>query len=285
MSSIVQMTRRVTFSSGHRYWLPALSPEENRAKFGRWASPFNHGHNYVLDVTVEGPVGPEDGMVVNIKRVDDALRSRVLAEFDQRSINDEIPYFANRAPSVENLLGYIADRLGGSMLSVSRDVGGQTDAAVKLTALRLEETPLFYGELDMSTRSVSLTRIYEFAAAHRLNSSQLSDEENVRRYGKCNHPQGHGHNYVLEVTVGGEPDPETGMMVSLDALDETVTAEILDRYDHRNLDVDVEELQGKVTTSEVVSLAIFDRLKTKMPDHLRRIRLWETARNMFEVSA
>jgi 6-pyruvoyltetrahydropterin/6-carboxytetrahydropterin synthase len=88
---------------------------------------------------------------------------------------------------------------------------------------------------------------------------------------------------VLEVTVGGPVDSTTGMLAPIDELDEVVKREILDRYDHRNLDVDVPELQGRVSTSEVVAQAVFDRLDGKLPARLERVRLHETARNVFEV--
>jgi 6-pyruvoyltetrahydropterin/6-carboxytetrahydropterin synthase len=116
-----------------------------------------------------------------------------------------------------------------------------------------------------------------------LHSPHLSDEENVRAYGKCNHVHGHGHNYVLEVTVSGEPDPASGMLVDLDLLDAVVEREVVVRYDHRNLDVDVEELRGQVTTSENVAKTIFDRLDAALGNQLSRVRLLETARNAFEV--
>jgi 6-pyruvoyltetrahydropterin/6-carboxytetrahydropterin synthase len=287
MNRTVRMTRRITFSSGHRYWRADLTPEENRTLFGPIASPFSHGHNYVLDVEVAGPVGEVDGMLVNIKRVDDLLKTKVKAVFDQRSINDEVPEFSGRAPSVENLLLDLKRRLCDAQgnLAVSRTPGEDESVSVRLSHLRLEEMPTLYGELDPMNTEVTLTRVYEFAAAHRLNSAQLPDTENVALYGKCNHVNGHGHNYVLEVTVAGTPDVASGFICDLGELDQAVEIEILDRYDHRNLDLDVPELAGKVTTSENVSLAIFDRLKTKTPARLARVRLWETARNCFEVSA
>ena len=132
---------------------------------------------------------------------------------------------------------------------------------------------------------MTLTRTYEFAASHRLHSNALSDADNRRLYGKCNHAAGHGHNYILEVSVSGTPDSVTGMMVDLGALDGAVERLIIDRYDHRNLDVDVPELQGRVTTSEVVAQTIFDTLRNELPAPLARVTLWETARNAFEVSA
>lgn len=288
MKRTIRMTRRITFSSGHRYWRSDLTSEQNKALFGHIASPFSHGHNYVLDVEVAGPVGEVDGMVVNIKRVDDLLKAKVKAVFDQRSINDEVPEFATVAPSVENLLLDLKRRLcdADGNLAVNRMITEASEVVpIALVGLRLEEMPTLYGELNLMNPEILLTRVYEFAAAHRLNTSQLSTEDNVGLYGKCNHVHGHGHNYVLEVTVAGQPDPTSGFICDLGEIDAAVEAEILDRYDHRNLDLDVPELAGKVTTSENVSLAIFDRLKTKTPARLARVRLWETARNCFEVSA
>jgi 6-pyruvoyltetrahydropterin/6-carboxytetrahydropterin synthase len=275
--SIVRMTRRVTFSSGHRYWLAALTEAENRARFGAWASPYNHGHNYGLDVTVDGQVDPATGMVVNIKRIDDILKARILRQFDQRSINDEIPHFHAVPSTMENLLDYIA----GELLAE-----GALPPEVRLSHLRLEEMPLLWAELTLNEENplMTLTRVYEFAASHRLHAPALSDEENLALFGKCNNPNGHGHNYVLEVTVAGEPDPTTGMMADLGDIDAAVKREVVDRYDHRNLNEDIPEFQGRPTTSEVVAQEIFSRLKSAMPN-LYRVRLHETARNIFEVTA
>lgn len=284
---MVQMTRRVAFSSGHRYWIPNLSDEENRALFGEWASRFNHGHNYVLDVTVEGKVDPQTGMVVNIKRVDDLLKEKIVRQFDQKSINDEIPAFQSKSSSLENLMFFIRDELSDKAgnLAVAPVPGGDASALVRLVRIRLEETPLLWGELSFDNgETMTLTRVFEFAAAHRLDSRELTEEENLALYGKCNNPAGHGHNYVLEVTVEGKPDPRTGMMLDLGELDRTVERLVVDRYDHRNLDVDIPEFQGRITTSEVVAEEIFRRLKAEIPS-LSRIRLHETARNIFEVSA
>jgi 6-pyruvoyltetrahydropterin/6-carboxytetrahydropterin synthase len=281
---MIKMTRQVTFSAGQRYWLPRLSAEENRLAFGPWASPFNHGHNYVLDVTVAGEINPEDGMVINIKRVDDRLKETVIAPFDQRSINDEIPAFLNHPPTLENLLVYFRDQLIDLDVPRFEDHVGEHHR-VTLTHLRLQEMPRLWADLNVETNEMTLTRTYEFAASHRLHAVALSEEDNRRLYGKCNHAAGHGHNYILEVSVSGTPDPVTGMMVDLGALDATVDRLIIERYDHRNLDADIPELQGRVTTSEVVAQTIFDTLRNALPAPLARVKLWETARNAFEVSA
>ena len=268
----LRMTRTVTFSSGHRYWFAQLSEVENRILFGEWASPFSHGHNYTLHVTVEGQVDPMNGMIVNIKDIDAVLKTNLLPQFANRSLNDEVAHFGEYAPTVENLLAYIwaeIQRIG-------------LPPEVTLTEIKLEEVPTLYGEFDgMKT---TITRIYEFAASHRLHAPDLPLEENLRLFGKCNNPAGHGHNYVLEVTVSGEVDSKTGMICSIDDLDRIISERVVDRYDHRNLNEDIAEFAGRATTSENVSIEIFSRLEGALPAQLERVRLYETARNLFEVS-
>ena len=130
----VDLIRKVSFSSGHRFWFASLSDDENRALFGKWASPYNHGHNYVLELTARGEVDLSSGMVVNIKLIDDVLQERVVQRFGRKSINDEVAGFADRTPCLENLLLYFRDEL--------RDLPG----GAELVALRLEELQDFYGE-------------------------------------------------------------------------------------------------------------------------------------------
>jgi 6-pyruvoyltetrahydropterin/6-carboxytetrahydropterin synthase len=272
----VRLIRRVYFSSGHRYWLPSLTEAENRRLFGAWASPYNHGHNYVLDVAIEGSVDASTGMVINIKDLDEVVRSHVVSEFDGKSINDEIPHFQDRPPSLENIVLYIRDRIEAALPS-----------SVRLTSLRLEETPALWITLEQGEKqwNMNLTRTYEFAASHRLHCPDLSDAMNYEMFGKCNNPAGHGHNYVLEVTVSGQFDPQTGMMCDLTELDRIVHEEVVDRYDHKNLNEDLPEFKGRVTTSEIVTQEIWNRLERALPVKLVRVRLGETARSFFEVEA
>lgn len=135
---------------------------------------------------------------------------------------------------------------------------------------------------------IQLTRRYRFSASHRLNSPQLTDAENDATYGKCNNPHGHGHNYIVEVTVGGPVDERTGRVADIPRLDRLIAKEIVERYDHRNLNTQVPELAGLVPTSEVVTAAIEQRLAERWPVNgelpaLDRVRVWETRNNIFEV--
>jgi len=129
-----------------------------------------------------------------------------------------------------------------------------------------------------------LTRRYRFAASHRLNTEVLSPEENTRLYGKCNNPYGHGHDYVLDVTVEGRVGPD-GQVVDRQALDTLVSEQVLARLDHRNLNCDVPELARRVPTTENLASAIEDMLKRnwRLPSRLAKVRISETAKNTFEL--
>jgi 6-pyruvoyltetrahydropterin/6-carboxytetrahydropterin synthase len=139
---------------------------------------------------------------------------------------------------------------------------------------------------------VHLTRRYRFSAAHRLHNEALSVEENASLYGKCNNPRGHGHDYVLDVTVAGEVDQATGMVMDLAELDRLVQREVLDRFDHMHLNLDVENFRTRVPTTENLCIEIYDLLGRGFPDgreagsrmrpRLERVRLEETRSNFFE---
>ena len=127
-------------------------------------------------------------------------------------------------------------------------------------------------------------RRYTISASHRLHTEALSAAENRAKYGKCNNPHGHGHNYVVEVLVGGEVDPETGMVVNMAALDETVRSRVLERFDHANLNLDP-IFANLVPTTENLCRAVFELLDGAVaPARLAQVRVEETENNFFEYS-
>jgi 6-pyruvoyltetrahydropterin/6-carboxytetrahydropterin synthase len=129
---------------------------------------------------------------------------------------------------------------------------------------------------------MELTRIYHFSAAHRLQNPALTAEDNARRYGMCARP--HGHNYYLEVTMRGEPDPITGMLIDLGRVDDVVTTAVLDRVDHRSLE-DVPQLAGVITTGESLAQAFWEVLAPALPaGALARVTVVETAKNRVEYA-
>jgi 6-pyruvoyltetrahydropterin/6-carboxytetrahydropterin synthase len=131
---------------------------------------------------------------------------------------------------------------------------------------------------------LSLTRRYRFSASHRLHSANFSEAENQRLYGKCSNPYGHGHNYVLEVTVTGPVDPETGMVANLSELDPFVEREVVEGFDHKYLNEEIPEFGDCVPTTENVCREIYRRLKTFPAARLERVRIEETNKNSFEFA-
>ena len=130
---------------------------------------------------------------------------------------------------------------------------------------------------------LTVTRRLTFNAAHRVHNPALSDEDNARLFGKCNNANWHGHNYVLEVSVTGEPDPVTGYVVDLGHLKQIVERDLLDHVDHRNFSIDVPAMAGTNPTSENIILMFWRVLEPAIrPRTLSRLRLWETENNYVE---
>ena len=265
------------FSAAHAYWFPSRSDEENRALFGGWASRWGHGHNYEVELTVRGVLDERSGMVVNITEVDKALK-RALRPLRDKHLTYEVPHFATHAPTTENIALFLADAFNREF----------TDPAAQLTKITVWETPTLCATLDFQENSpmVALTRSLDFAAAHRLHAPGLSADENRALFGKCNNPSGHGHNYAVEVTVIGEPDPVTGMIVDLLALDAVLEREIMARYDHKHLNDDTDDFKTINPTSENLTVAIWRHLVHKIPAPARlyKVVVRETERNFFEYT-
>ena len=138
---------------------------------------------------------------------------------------------------------------------------------------------------------IQMTRRYRFSASHRLHVPSLGDEKNAELFGKCNNPFGHGHNYVLSVTVAGPIDEQTGLVVPIRSLDRLVETKVLDQLRHRNLNVDVPQFAELVPTTENLALVIADLLEREWAEsfpadsqaRLWRVHVQETDRNAFEV--
>ncbi len=131
--------------------------------------------------------------------------------------------------------------------------------------------------------NTTFSRVYYFSAAHRLHAHNLSDEENIAVYDKCNNTLGHGHDYKIEVSVRGEPDEETGMILPLAEFDRGVNA-VLRELDHKHLNEEVPFFKENVATGEVIVAYLWRELEQRIPDNLLYyIKLWETNNNYFEL--
>jgi 6-pyruvoyltetrahydropterin/6-carboxytetrahydropterin synthase len=132
---------------------------------------------------------------------------------------------------------------------------------------------------------IYITRKEHFNAAHKLFRPDWSDEKNKEVFGKCSNPNWHGHNYDLFVTIKGTPDPNTGFVYDLKELSEIIKLHVIEKLDHKNINLDVDFMKGKMASTEVLTMAIWDQLEAviKSPfGHLHSIRLHETERNYVE---
>ena len=135
----------------------------------------------------------------------------------------------------------------------------------------------------MMPKKVAVFRKEHFNAAHRLNNPNWTDEKNERVYGKCNNFNYHGHNYDLIVQVTGEIDPETGYVMDMKILSDLIKVEVLDKFDHKNLNLDTEEFRDLNPSAENIAVVIYDILKPKINSTFDlKIRLYETERNFVE---
>lgn len=137
---------------------------------------------------------------------------------------------------------------------------------------------------------LSLTRLYRFSASHRLHVPAFSPAENARLFGKCNNPYGHGHDYTLAVTVSGDPDPVTGLLLPLSLLDRLVDRQVLRSFAFRYINLELPQFQTRTATTENIALVIVDLLQqgwqdylARTPAKLTRVHIQETERNSFEV--
>lgn len=130
---------------------------------------------------------------------------------------------------------------------------------------------------------VTVTRRLHFSAAHRVHNPAMSDEENRRVFGKCNNPNWHGHNYILDVSVTGTLDERTGYVIDLSRVKQIVEERVIQHVDHRNLNLEVEFMRGIIPTTENVVVAFWRELEPALaPARLTKLVLWETVNNHVE---
>lgn len=199
----VLLTKRIEFAAAHRYHRPEWDEAKNRAVFGRCYNPPAHGHNYLLEVTVSGEVDPKTGMVINLFDLKRVLLG-VLEEFDHKNLNLDMPYFADRIPTSENLASVLWEKL-----DAHKDIG-------VLHAIRLYEDEDLYAEVTKTggLDRASVTKRYSFAAVQEGNQ---------------------GYEWDCFITVHGVIDPSTGMVTNLAMLDQRVRKAVISRFHCQDL--------------------------------------------------
>jgi 6-pyruvoyltetrahydropterin/6-carboxytetrahydropterin synthase len=289
------ITRRATFSASHRYWLPELSDDDNRARFGPCTLAPGHGHNYELIVAMGGPLDA-DGMVLNLSEVKHAIRAEVTDQLNFRFLNEAWPDFdvsrpEGCLPTTEALCRAIWTRLAPQLPLVGLRLYEQPDLWVDLLPPSPAAAPANSAQPTAqhpAPMEAFLSIRTHFAAAHRLARPELSQSENEAIYGKCARPHGHGHNYLLDVTVRGRIDPRTGMVCDLAALQRLVDDLVVEPFDHTFLNKDVEHFATTVPTAENIALHIADLLTGPIAAagaRLHKVRLQESPNNAAEVFA
>jgi 6-pyruvoyltetrahydropterin/6-carboxytetrahydropterin synthase len=265
---MIYLSRKMVFSAVHSYRIDEWSNEKNKAVFGPCSHAHGHGHDYTIEVMVKGELDQQSGIVVNITDIDRVMKAFIKEELDGKFLNKENEFFKAHIPTTENIVTFIWEGLEKQFIDC------------ELHKITLHENDFLYSEKEADSM-VRLTRKYHFSTAHRLHSEKLSDEENLKIFGKCNNPYGHGHNYYLEVTVNGQPDLVTGMITDIGDLDNVVEKKVLQKFDHKHLNLDTEEFKHLNPTSENVAVVIWDLLEDDV-NQLYKIGLYETEKNYFE---
>jgi len=264
------VNRRAQFSASHRYWLPELSEAENTQRFGLCARTPGHGHNYILYVSLAGELD-EYGMVQNLSEVKQVIKREVTSQLDFSHLNDVWTEFQQTLPTTENIARVIWQRLAPYL---------------SLVRIQLFEHPELWAEYQGNGMEAYLTLSTHFSAAHRLARPDLSYEENSEIYGKCARPNGHGHNYHLEVTVKGEIDPRTGMLVDLGALQQIIDDLVVEPLDHTFLNKDIAYFAEVVPTAENIAVYISNILRSPIQElgaTLHKVKLIESPNNSCEI--
>jgi 6-pyruvoyltetrahydropterin/6-carboxytetrahydropterin synthase len=226
------------------------------------------GHYFTLAVTVAGDLNPASNYLLNIKDIDQEVRQRAI-------------------PLLDEVVRHHPERFGGTVLD---DLFGRLETAwmpARLEKLSLALSP--YLSISVLAKERPMTRLsqkFEFAASHRLHNPALSDEANRKTFGKCNNPHGHGHNYELQVTLAGTPDGN-GLLVDVPAFERTVAQTVIERFDHKNLNLELPEFRDLIPSVENIARVIYGLLKPALETgrtRLAGVTVWETPKTWCEYS-
>ncbi|MDH4379027.1 MAG: 6-carboxytetrahydropterin synthase [Vampirovibrionales bacterium] len=297
VAALVVITRKVRFSAGHHLALPELTDAENFDHFWKASLREGHGHNYIAEIGVEGPIDPTTGMVLNLSDLKQLLAQHITDEYDFKNLNAH-PDFETYLPAIENICCVLWRRLQPSIRQLP---GGD---ATRLRWITVSETDTLWGSLiavpntlypstdtaltaeaEPNERLVhTFTKVLHFSASHRLHNPQLDDATNRQIFGKCNNANGHGHNYELHVTLTGPQDPRTGLIVDLWAFEKALETHVMEPFDHKHLNLDVACMAGLNPTAEVITSVLWDQLNPHIPQPARlfKLRLVESTNNAVE---
>jgi 6-pyruvoyltetrahydropterin/6-carboxytetrahydropterin synthase len=259
------LTREVRFSINDPAEEQLHHPPTN--SYGGYPSLNSLGRFFEVQVTLSGDLDPASQYVINIKQIDDAVRTE-LPEV-QRMLRD-----ARAAITPARLTTFFHDRL--------RFRWADQLQRVTLKLSPFQEMSIHRSEFPM----IRLSQKFEFSASHRLHNPKFSDEENRSCFGKCNNPHGHGHNYELQVTLRGEPN-EKGLLADVPEMERIVGRAVIARFDHKNLNSEVAEFMSGdlIPTVENIARVIYRSLKPEFARSsatLAAVTVWETPKTWCE---
>ncbi len=269
----VVLTREIRFSID-RDWATAAHGEDGFARahpisnsWGGWPSAVGIAPYLVLQISVEGTPDETTGYLVNIQRLDQLLRQTAL-------------------PATAKLLRQSGVNLTGELLIQQLWQALKEKAEWSVVALQLWTTPfLSYAIKKERSDMIEVTQTFEFSASHRLHVEGMSDEDNRRYFGKCNNPNGHGHNYRVEVTVGRPGLDDAGRAIALPEFEAITKRCVIDMLDHKHLNADVPEFAELNPSVENITMVIWDKLIDQFGSaQLRKVRVWETAKTYAEYA-
>jgi len=259
-----RLTREVRFAINVARADEQLSGKPSNS-YGGFPSITGLAHYFVLRATLAGELDPQTSYLLNIKDVDQRVR----------------------AVAIPRIASAVQARTFGPLI-VSEVFNGLLNAwpSAKLDRLELKLSP----PLSLEVRSselpmVRLSQKFEFSATHRLFNPKLSEEENRAAFGKCNNPHGHGHNYEVQVTLSGEADDR--LLTNIPEFERVVAATVIDRFDHKNLNVELAEFRDVIPTVENIARVIYGMLKPKFAAakaKLASVTVWETPKTWCEYS-
>ena len=260
--AMFQLTREIRFAVNR------TAPTQVKVTNGHGGYPslVGLGHYFALQITLAGELEPASQYLLNIKRIDDVVRERAIAR-----VIEAVQLQTPGAELLTTLFTQLRDGWSGPRL-------------VSLTLLLSPflRVSAYESELPM----VRLSQKFEFSAAHRLHNPALSDAENREVFGKCNNPHGHGHNYELQVTVRGQSDAN-GQLIDVPTLERIVAMTVINRFDHKHLNIEVPEFRELIPSVENIAGVIYKLLKPELQTDrtsLASVTVWETPKTWCEYS-
>jgi 6-pyruvoyltetrahydropterin/6-carboxytetrahydropterin synthase len=260
---VFRLTREVRFSVNR-------SGDDARGSNGHAGAPplVGFGHYFSLRLTVSGGLDPDTAYLTNIKTIDAVVRERAVP-----LVADAVR--SSSPPPPARLIATLHERLRAGW------------EPLWVESVELSLSPFVcYSARTTEMPMVRLSQKFEFSATHRLHNPGLSDADNRATYGKCNNPHGHGHNYEVQVTLAGEPDAN-GVLSDIPGFERIVAATVIDRFDHKNLNVELPEFRELIPSVENIARVIYRLLKPKFGGSgaaLAAVTVWETPKTWCEYS-